>query len=319
MTTTTLLDDFCHRLMEEVVPSKGLHPAVLAREFVEFFGISTFPHMEEIAAQLKRAGVRTVECTQLRELRGFHTGTKKGSYLIEYDAFDWDGAKEQTVLHELYEIIRERLTDLHPPVRKPQGEEMCREAERFAAAVLMQPEVFSVFAERSGLDVVALQRAYGRAYSTVALRLVEVLQSQPLLVVLYERKEEGEPRLWAPTCSPEIFRASVVARTPGFRLRTTRRPLSCLRGMLPRRGASPAPGSAAERVVLSGRPLYVERVNGYDLWQTDDLAVAASPVFWYGRLAKIAVIAVPYRDRSVLGPQVCRAVFHRILEAHQVI
>ena len=66
---------------------------------------------------------------------------------------------------------------------------MCREADRFAAVVLMQAEVFSVFAEKSGLDVVALQRMYGRAYSTVELRLAELMQHQPLLTVLYDRKE----------------------------------------------------------------------------------------------------------------------------------
>lgn len=319
MTTTTLLDDFCNRLMEEVVPSKGLHPSALAQEFVAFFGLPTFPRMQEITTQLEKAGVRTTECTRLRELRGYHTGTRNGDYLIEYDAFDWDGAQEQTVLHEFYEIVRERLKDLHPSVWKPQGKGMCREADRFAAAVLMQPAVFSAFAERSGLDVVALQRVYGRAYSTVALRLAEVMQHQPLLAVLYERKEGGEPHQWSETCPPERFKASVVVRTPGFRLRTTRRPLSCLRAMLPRRGSAPAPGSVAERVILTGKPVYIERVSGYDLWQADDLAVAAMPVFWYGKLAKIAVIAVPYHDRSVLSRQVCRAVFQRIAEAHQVI
>lgn len=319
MTTTALLDDFCHRIMEQVIPSKGLNSTALAQEFVAFFDLSTFPRMEEITAQLRRAGVRTTECSQLRDLRGYHTGTKNGDYLIEYDASDWDGAQEQTVLHEFYEIVRERLKDLHPAVWKPQGRGMCREADRFAAAVLMQPEVFSAFAERSGLDVVALQRVYGRAYSTVALRLVEVMQHQPLLTVLYERKEAGEPHQWSETCPPERFKTSVVARTPGFRLRTTRRPLSCLRAVLPRRGSAPAPGSVAERVVLTGKPVYVERVSGYDLWRADDLSVAASPVFWYGKLAKIAVIAVPYHDRPVLGPQVCRAVFQRIPEAHQVI
>ena len=58
----------------------------------------------------------------------------------------------------------------------------------------------------------------------------------------------------------------VVARTPGFRLRLQKRPLSCLRGLLPRRGGPPAQGSVVERVVLTGRPVYVERVSGYDLW-----------------------------------------------------
>lgn len=317
--TTALLDDFCHRLMQHVTLSNGFHPTALAHEFVDFFGLSTFPRMGEITAQLERAGVGTAQCTQLRNFRGVHTGTKNGSYLIEYDAFDWDGAQEHTVLHETYEIIRERLSDLYPAVRLPQGKRMCQEADRFAAATLMQPEVFSMFAEKSGLDVVALQDMYGRAYSSLAVRLVEVMRHQPLLSVLYERKEEGNPHEWAAAPSPDVFKATVVARTPGFRLRATRRPISCLRGLLPRRGSSPAIGSIAERVISSSRPVYVEKVSGYDLWQADDLAVAARPATWYGRLAKVAVVAVPYRDRSLLSAQVCKASFLYIPEAHQVI
>ena len=143
--TTALLDHFCYRLVEEVTPSKGLHPTVLAKEFVDFFGLSTFPRMEELVGLLNRAGVRTALCTHLpKGCRGVHTGTKKGSYLIEYDAFDWERAQEHTVLHELYEIVRERLHDLYPSVGKPQGRSLCRQADRFAAAALMQPEVFSV-------------------------------------------------------------------------------------------------------------------------------------------------------------------------------
>ena len=62
--------------------------------------------------------------------------------------------------------------------------------------------------------------------------------------------------------APGVFKATVVARTPGFRLRANRRPLSCLRGLLPRRGDPPIPGSVAERVALTGRPVCVERVRG---------------------------------------------------------
>ena len=71
--------------------------------------------------------------------------------------------------------------------------------------------------------------------------------------------------------------------------------------------------------MLTGRPVYVERVSGYDLWRVDDVTVAARPVFWHGRLAKVALVAVPYRDRSVLLPQLANASFERISHAHQVI
>lgn len=119
--------------------------------------------------------------------------------------------------------------------------------------------------------------------------------------------------------APEVFLAKVVARTPGLRLRTRKRSLCYLRGLLPRSGASPAQGSVTERVALTGRPVYVEKVSGYDLWQNDDVTVAARPTNWHGMLAKIAVVAVQYRDRSVLRPRLAHAYFERVPHAHQVI
>ena len=318
--TEMKLNDFCHHLMEGGARGGRLQPTVIAREFVDYFGLSAFPRMKEIRALLKRAGIQTV--VRRREngrLRGYHVGTKGGDYCIEIDATDWDGAHEHTLLHEAYEIVRERLRDLYPRIGAPEGQSKCRQADRFAAAALMQPRWFSLFAEASGFDVVALQSTYGRAYSSLTIRLAEVMKHQPLLAVLYERKEGEDPRRWDAVPSPGVFRATVVARTPSFRVRTNRRPLSTLRGLLPRRGAPPAQCSMAERVVLTGRPVYVERVSGYDLWRVDDVTVAARPVFWHGRLAKVALVAVPYRDRSVLLPQLANASFEHISHAHQVI
>ncbi len=315
-----MLDEFCHGLMDDEAPRERLRPTDMARQFVDFFGLSAFPRMDEIASLLERAGVGTAVCSRLPEgLRGIHTGTRNGHYLIEYDAADWKGAQEHTVFHETYEILRKRLRDLYPEMRAPEGKSMCRQADRFAAATLMQPHVFSLFAETCGFDVVTLQRTYRRAYSSLTLRLVEVMGHQPLLAVLYERKEVGDPHDWAESPAPEVFRATVVARTPGFRLSTRKRPLSSLRGLLPRRGSPPVRGSAAERVVLTGRPTYVQRVSGYDLWQADDVTVSARPVVWHGKLAKVSMVAVPYRDRSVLLPQLGQASFELITQAHQVI
>ena len=313
------LDGFCHHLVGGRGPGGRLYPASLAGEFVDFFGLSAFPCMEEIEALLEDNAVATVVYAHgLRGLRGYHTGARGGTYEITLDADESRSAQEHTALHEAYEIIRERLHDLHPYVGRPRGRAFCRQADRFAASALMQPRWFSLFAEASGYDVVALQETYGRAYSSLALRLTEVVP-QPLLAVLYERRTEGGLGDWVGDAAPERFEATVVSRAPGFRLRTQRRPLSSLRGLLPRCGEPPAQGSVAERVMRTGRPVYVERVSGYDLWSNDDLTVAARPVRWHGRVAKVALVAVPYRDRSVLSPQFARAAFERIPQAHQVL
>ena len=315
-----MLDDFCRSLKGGRIPADRLPPGQIARRFVGFFDFSAFPHMHEMARVLRRTGIETMADPNLHKgLRGIHTGSKNGAYVIRYDASEPVGTQEHTVFHETYEIIRERLSDLHPQVSFPDRGALCRQADRFAAASLMQPGPFALFAETTGLDAVALHHTYGRAYSSLAIRLAEVMLHQPLLAVLYERNGARDPQLWPERPSPEEFSATVVARTPGFRLRTGKRPLSSLRGLLPRRGSPPAQCSVAERVILTGRPVYVERATGYDLWKADDITVAARLVHWHGRLAKVALIAVPYRDRKVLSPQLGCASFERIPHAHQVI
>ena len=246
---------------------------------MDHFGFSPFPRMGELVRVLRGAGIETVPDANLdKGLRGMHICTSHGTYIIRYDPSEPEGTREHTVFHETYEIIRERLTDLHPEVQRPQGQPLCRLADRFAASALIQPGFFALFAETTGLDVMALQRTYSRAYSSLTIRLAEVMRHQPLLAVLYERRGAKDPHQWAEHPSPEEFTATVVARTPGFRLRTVKRPLSALRGLLPRRGYPPAQYSVAERVILTGGPVYVERVTGYDLWNADDITVAARQV-----------------------------------------
>ena len=43
------------------------------------------------------------------------------------------------MLHETYEIIRERLRYLHVEIGLPEGRGLCWQADRFAAAALMEP------------------------------------------------------------------------------------------------------------------------------------------------------------------------------------
>ena len=54
------LDGFCRHLMEGGAPDVRLHPTAIAREFVDFFGMSAFPDMDEIKTLLENAGVRIV-------------------------------------------------------------------------------------------------------------------------------------------------------------------------------------------------------------------------------------------------------------------
>ena len=165
----------------------------------------------------------------------------------------------------------------------------------------MQREPFAAYAAATGLDVVALQHIYRRSYASVALRLTEVMRRQPLITVLYEGGQSAPG-----TSETSSLRATVVARTPGFG--TWRSPfLTGRTDAMPWRGATLPPGSAAASVAMTGRPVHAECAG------EQGVAFAARPVLWGGRVAKVALVAVPYHDRSVLLPQVARGDFERLL------
>ena len=300
---TKTLDGFCRERMDSVLAWERTNPSSLADAFVRFFGLSLRPTLDELTGLLQAARIGSVLGAPLDgSLRGVHSSAPEGGYDIHYREDQWAGAQEHTVLHETYEIICETLGDLYPA--SPLSGDVCREADRFAAAVLMQPAVFAAYAEATGLDVIALQKRYGRAYASVTLRLAEVMRDPPLLAVLYERREGGGPPAWDELPVPSALRVKAAARTPGFGAADSRL-LGGFAGGMPGRGWPPSPGSAVERVAFSGRAAYAEE---------DGVAVAARPVFWQGRLAKVAVVAVPYRDRSVLRPQLAAAPFDRLIE-----
>ena len=285
---TQTLDGFCRSLLDDGFPLYASDPENVASAFLRYFGIRGRPDLECLEQLLGQAGFGEVTGQRLETLRGIHYSSPRGGYDIHYRQDLWDGAKEHTVLHEAYEIIHETLSDMASGSQPERT--VCPEADRFAAAVLMRRDAFASCAEASGLDVVALQRRFRCSYASVGLRLAEVAQHRPLMVVLYERNERGDPAEWT---GPAELQAVVVRRTPGFETRRSQL-LQGPRGGMPRPGRLPPPGSLAERVVETGRPHFCE--DGI-------VSVVARPVVWKGHLAKLVVVAVPYADRSILIAQ----------------
>ena len=280
-------EDFCRKLLDDD-SREALEPERLAARFVRYFNVPACPTMDELSSMLRRNGFGEVSGRHL-DVKGIHYSAPGGGYDIHYRDDLWDGGQEFTVAHETYEIIHETLWDMNSG--DALDRRMCREADRFAAAVLMQPRAFEPLALEWGLDVPALQRAFRCSYASVTIRLAEVLRRPPLMAVLYEREDEGDPAGWT---EPPEFRATVARRTRGFGAPASF-PISGFGGGLPHRGRSMPSGSLAAQAARYGTARYAHD-GGY--------AVIARPVVWKGKLAKVVVIAVPDPDGAVLGPQV---------------
>lgn len=237
--TDPTIDGFCGELLRDDCPGARLEPERLAADFARTFDVPLRVSLDDLAVLLENAGIGTVSGARLkRGLRGVHYSLPGGSYAIQYEERQWEGGKVHTVLHETCEIIHEQVWDRRSNSKPPR--EVCPEADRFAAAVMMMPpETFPAYAQASGLDVPALQRLFRCACLSVTRRLGETMRHQPLLAVLYERRGRN-PEVWQEPAGPGEFRATAVVRTPGFGERPS--PLLCgLRGRVPLPGRPPVP------------------------------------------------------------------------------
>ena len=292
MIMTRTLDDFCDELMRSDSLSQRLEPERLASDFPRYFGLSGRPTLDELAEVFERAGIGKVSPARLPgTLRGIHYTLSDESYAIHYQEGQWEGSSEYTLLHEAYEIVSETLGKRGH--QQPSKRKVCLAADRFAAAALMPADIFDAYARASGLDVVALHGVFRCSYASAAIRLGEVMERQPLFVALYEKGEADDPADWPERTEPLALRAKVVTSTAGFTPPAT--PLLCgCRGRIPHRNSPLPSDSLAEEAAWSGRPEYAEE---------EGIAVAAKPVLWKRRVAKVAVVAVPAGDRAVLTAQ----------------
>ncbi len=289
---TDTVKGFCSDLLDEHRQGQEHSLEALAARFVERFGVSARPTLEELKALLRDAGFGEVEGTSMEgSPKGLHVGIAGQECHIFYKEELWQGARDYTVLHEGYEILHETLCDLATGTKAER--EVCREANRFAAGVLMQPGEFRELARASGLDVIALQREYRYAYAAVAMRLTEVVRNFPYSVVLYERPGRTDPAKWPKGDDLAALRATVVRWTKGMGPPASRL-ITGKRGGIPQRHRRVPAGSLAERAARSGEAEYAE---------ADGIATVAKSVYWKGRLAKLAVVAVPLEFRALLAPQ----------------
>ncbi len=131
-------EDFCRLLLDDS-PREALDPERLAARFVRYFDVPARPTMEQIKALLKRAGFGEVSGRRHLDVKGIHYSAPGGGYDIHYREDMWAGTQDYSVVHETYEIIYETLCDMDSG--SPPDRIVCTQAERFAAAALMQPSI----------------------------------------------------------------------------------------------------------------------------------------------------------------------------------
>ncbi|MCL0047864.1 hypothetical protein M1N20_00100 [Dehalococcoidia bacterium] len=291
----------------------------LARHFVEFFELSSYPNLLELKLLLDlHHQMASIQPGYLGGLPGCHYLDELKKLNIKYEATDWMGRNEFTIVHECYEAIQETFEDMvkgYRAYRDPTDLCMKPYADRFAAAVLMQPGVFIPAILETGLDICSLRRYFrNRSYASVAIRIKELLKPPivddevDFLIAIYDRESEGEPHEWDFDCCSDDFQAGCVVKTSGIKLSRSKRRANYRAYLLPRRlfpvrGEKPAPGFIIDEVIEHGRPIYFENAM-FDMFGINHMALLARPVHWYGRLAKVILVAVRRKDSHLIQKQV---------------
>jgi len=91
------------------------------------------------------------------------------------------------------------------------------------------------------------------------------------------------------------------------------------RHLIPKRGDKVILGSIVDLVCDTCKPVYLEKVTGFDFWGWNDLTVLARPVFWFGKLVKIVLVGVRHEDRHLIQPQIKRVSPAVVARSYQLI
>ena len=317
------LEGFCNSMLRAYSNPESIAYDIgaLAGHFVEYFGLSSYPNLIEMKLLLdNHHKMASIQPSQLGGLSGCHYLDEVDKLCIEYEATGWLGRNEFTIMHECYEVIQETFERLAHGYRAHRDSTtLCMKpyADRFAAAVLMQNDVFTSALKEAGLDVCALRNYfnfYSRSYSSVAIRIKELLKppvvSEELdfMIAIFERTSNGKPREWSPNCSSDEFCARCVVKTRGIMLSKSKRHANFKAYLFPRRlfpvfGETPALGFLVDEVIERKQPVYYENAV-FDLLGNNEMALLARPVRWYGRIAKVILVAVRSKDSYLLQKQV---------------
>jgi hypothetical protein len=320
-----MLVDFCQLMVRKYGWPKAIDDEVLAREFADHFRLSPLPTLEELRHICRELGIDVAARKLPPDIAAHHYPDRLARrYRLEYGYELWVGTAEFRVSHDVYEIIQETFEKVCPGYEAPRNPAlptcMAPHANKFAAALVINEKLMRRWLLDTGFDILALQHRFHKAYSAVAIRVVEVLQEAAddniqVLIAIYERNEpERDISLWG-DCSREKFQVTYVARTPGIKMARKGswvRVFAYPRHVLPRKGDKVVPGGIVDAVINETRPLYIERVTGFDFWSFNDLVCLAVPVVWHRRetgvtvLAKVILIVMPYEQASMLEPQLQR-------------
>ena len=304
------LSHFCSLVANECGPPDTLSEEEKAEEFRKVYLNSLPLDVTTIMAAARASGINMVgmNASQMpRNMRGYHEMID-GRKTIYYRQDDTSSGIENTILHEMREMMEWVFAEVSHGYRPLRTLATHLAANRFATAVLLPRESFESKMYETGLDVVNLAKFYQKSCSQVLLRVGEVLQGRLFFYGgLYELSLDIKPdwtvTYWARSWNDEFPEANVHG----------------VESLFPRKGHRIIPGSLVSRVIEQGRPCFARRITLLDNDDEENVltAIAQPYATWDNITTKVALVVILGQDRELLRPQLERTRPTTVKHFHQ--
>lgn len=228
-----------------------------------------------------------------KNIRGYHE-VFNGQRNIYYRNDDTVSGIENTILHELREMIEPEFAELCPGYEPLRTIAVHNAANRFATAVLLPRDDFQKKVYESGFDVIALSRLYAKSCSQVLLRMGEVLQGGVFFYAALYEAGSGSDNDW-----------KVGYWTISYNEEDSDANFHGFPGFFPRKGYPVATGSLVEMAINKKKAHLVRHITILEDMVDEGLTAMARPLMEAKTgLARVALVVTLNHDGHLLQPQI---------------
>ena len=287
---------FCHHVVRKYGGFQGLSEEQIAREFRAIYFNNLPLNLKRLKTVAAICGIELKGLARMPgSMRGYHD-VYDDRTTIYFKNGDSSSGIQNTILHEMREIIETLVADTNPGYTPLRTAARHIAANKFASAVLLPEETFRGKVYQTGLDVVTLSKIYSKSCSQVLLRMGEVLQGRLFFcAALYEPEPDSETA-W-----------KVSYRTVSYNEEDPYSNFRGVDGFLPRKGSPVLPGSLADMAIQRKKAHMVCRISVLDDMTDGGLTAIARPLIDPDAgTVMVAEVILLSHDGHVLGPQIDR-------------
>ena len=289
------LEGFCEYLVGKYGNPRASTEEQKAEEFRQIYLRDLPANVRALRAVASCFGVHLKELEKMpRNVRGYHEMCG-GRKCIYYRRNDTASGIENTILHELREMMETVFVQTEPGYEPLRTSARHIAANRFASAVLLPGGEFRERAYQTGFDVISLSGTYSKSCSQILLRMGEVLQGRLFFYGALYEPDDAEGKEWA------------VTYWSGSLNGETKPSIFGINGPFPKKGKRALPGSLVDKAVKTKMPYLSGKITLNHAWSFSDerlIALVQPMVDTGAEVEKVALIIMKSSDSHLLQPQI---------------